>query len=147
MRVRTIVAITAAAAAAVLGGAAPASATSCPSSYSCTWRDSNFNTAGNTLGYLKFASYIPHFSSWVYNGTSVNANNNASSMDNHGTSQTVYYYSSDNCGASGGTSFSRPIGVNDGDFSNDTPLPGGAFNDVASAGAFSGKITNCLNAG
>jgi len=131
-----------------IAAAAPASATTCPSGYSCTWEDSNFNSNGNTLGYLKFSLYIPHFSDWNYNGyTNFKADNNASSMDNHGTSQTVYYYSNDNCGRTGGTSFSRPIGQNDGDFSNDTPLPGGAFNDVASAGAFSSYVSTCVNAG
>lgn len=147
MRLRAALSTFALAAAAVVAGATAASATTCPSGYSCTWEDSNFNTNGNTNARLQFASRIPHFSSFNYSGTAINSNNSASSMHNNGTTSTVYYYSNDNCGLTGGTSFSRPIGQQDGDFSNDTPLAGGAFNDVASSGAFSGQITNCVNAG
>ena len=125
-----------------LATAEAAVATTCSTGQSCVWEDPNYQTNGNTFGKLPFVQYIPHFNQWSYQGTSLSAHDNASSMHNHGTQQTVYYFKNDNCT---GSSFSRGINQTDGDFTNGTPT--GNFDNTLDSGAFSAFVGACLSAG
>ncbi|MBD3941761.1 peptidase inhibitor family I36 protein [Microbacterium sp. NEAU-LLC] len=96
----TVAAIGAAAlvSASVAGIAGPASAalSDCPSSYLCIWKDASFATAGSGTAYVKFQQYIPDYATWDYAGTSYDANNSATSIYNHGVTETAYMYAEDN---------------------------------------------------
>lgn len=83
---------------ALLGGslltAAPASAAdlhSCPSGYSCSWKDANFTSGGSTANSVDLEFYIPNYRVGHSYG-SVGANDQASSVVNNGNSESSYWY-------------------------------------------------------
>jgi hypothetical protein len=138
-RRRSLAALAVAVPALITGMATSASA-GCASGYSCIWEDSGLVTNGNSLGWIRFSNFRTETGAVNYNGTTMNGHDNASSMhNNHATAQ-VWYFTDPRCG---GVSFNRNAGQNDGDFSNDTPAPGGYFNDKIDSGAFLTYIGSC----
>lgn len=100
------------AAATVVAGlliASPANAAlnDCPSTYTCTWGDSDFKTEGTDSALIKFQMYIPNYGTKNYEGKSLNGANSASSIYNRGVSETSYMYSGTN---KNGFLFSIPKG-------------------------------------
>lgn len=83
--------------AAALTSAAPAFAgtSDCPTSYLCIWKDAHYVTAGAGSHLVKFQQYIPNYGTWDYSGTNYDANNSATSIYNHGVSETAYMYAED----------------------------------------------------
>lgn len=144
-----------AALAVIVGFAVPAGATTCASGGSCTWKDSNYSTGGNTSKRIQFMQHIPTLHQWAYStaggspcvqGTSgCDGADSASSMHNNGTMYTVNYYVDTHCS---GPWFARGIGQMDGDFSNSTPgyngsTANGQFQDKLSSGAFTLYVSYC----
>ena len=83
---------------AMMGVAAPAQAlASCPQ-YACVWRDANFVTNGSSSGYRGWNQYIYDFAQWNYNGTSINADNSATSVTNLGNWDPINLYQHRNKG-------------------------------------------------
>lgn len=78
----------------IVFGASPAFAGTgdCPSGYLCTWGDQGFQTSSKGNALIKFQYYIPNYGTLNYAGTSQNGANSASSIYNHGTSETAYIY-------------------------------------------------------
>ena len=91
---------------AVAPTSANAALSDCASTYTCVWRDANLTTgSGGGAKYVRLQAYIPNLGQWNYSGTSINANDSASSLYNHGVSDRVYFYD--------GTSKSGYVGWND----------------------------------
>jgi hypothetical protein len=85
---------------------ANAALSNCGSGYTCIWRDANLTTgSGGGAKYVRLAAYIPNLGQWSYSGTSINANDSASSLYNHGNYDRVYFYD--------GTSKAGYVGWND----------------------------------
>ncbi len=128
-------------------GAGPASATACPSSYTCTWDGFHYQGNGNTGHYIKFQRYIPDLRSFAYAGTSTSGNDTASSISNNGVSQPSYAFKDLNCNGYG---FGLPRGTGDGNLSDSSGrVPLGAslgFNNSITSAAFSGYVNACRNA-
>jgi hypothetical protein len=124
----------------VLGGvalAAPASATDCPSGYTCIWGDSGYKTGTKTSAYVGFQNYIANFTAYNYAGTSINANDSASSVSNNGTSSTVYLYKNANKSS---LAFSLARGTGDGDLSDSSGYAPAGYNDELSSGYYSAFV-------
>ena len=79
----------------------------CPSGHLCTWGDADFQTSSKGAALVKFQYYIPDYGSWTYAGTNLSGANSASSIYNHGTSETAYMYANTN---KSGLLFSIPKG-------------------------------------
>lgn len=144
---RMLVALAAVAAAVGIAPAANATdfhGTTCPGSpYACLWKDTGFATAGNVNAYMKFSQYFPYAYQFVFAGTGYSVDDKTSSMVNDATSRTVWMYNGYKCG--GSETVSKGPQTFDSDFSNDSPLAGGAFNDSLSSAAFADYLTSCKN--
>lgn len=119
-----------------LAGAASAAAGDCPSTYACIWRDANYVTGtSSTAGaaHVKFHSCHHDFRLSTYAGTSINANDSASSASNRGTQSSATFYV-DNLYT--GTSFTLAKGTGDGNLSDSSGNAPGGFNDKLSSGKF-----------
>jgi hypothetical protein len=113
----------------------------CADSYVCVWKDSHFYTAGAQNHYLRTATYLAHFGSHDYSGTSYNAGDSASSSFNAGLyNDPATVFQNSQCG---GYAYTMQAGGGDSDYSNDSPESGGAFNDQASSMAFSEFYSAC----
>lgn len=113
--------------------AGPAMALNCGSGYACIYANQGFNTNGNTAAYVRFGSYIPDYSRWTYNGTSINANNTASSVSNSGTQKTACFY--DGTGGTGAV-FCLAKGTGDQDLGDSSGNVVGGWNNRISSGYF-----------
>jgi hypothetical protein len=115
--------------------AAPANAAApanCPAYDVCVWRDSGYETSGNTAGVVVFGHYIPAYDTWDYYGTTLNAGDSISSTYNNGATHTAYYFKGN---SAGGAVFTKGAGTGDSDFNNGTPA--GSFNDAVNSAYFS----------
>lgn len=122
---------------------------SCPRGSSCTWRDTAFVTAGSASGYIGFTNDIPDLGKKLYPvtpGVAQTGSMSASSMQNNGNSDTVYYYKGLRCN---NVYFTRPAnagtGSQDGDFTNGNPNfgDGSSAQDAIVSGAFQSYIARC----
>jgi len=103
-----LIATIAAGAGVVASGAPAIAATSnCPSKYLCIWKDTSYKTDGKDSALVKFQYYIPNYGQYKYEGTSLSAANSATSIYNHGATETAYMYANTN---KGGFLFSIPKG-------------------------------------
>jgi hypothetical protein len=116
-----------------LAGAASAAAGDCPSAYACTWRDANYVTGTSGAAHVKFHSCHHDFRLSTYAGTSINANDSASSVSNRGTQSSATFYV-DNLYT--GTSFTLAKGTGDGNLSDASGNAPGGFNDRLSSAKF-----------
>lgn len=76
----------------VVAQPANAAASHCPLGYACIWQDTMYATNGNGLGLVKFEQYINNYGSYSFAGTSINSNEKASSVYNHGRYSKVRWY-------------------------------------------------------
>jgi hypothetical protein len=83
--VRVALCVAAIACGCLASSATIASATGCPSTRFCVWKDNGYVTAGSTYNYFGFTSWSVDYSAHNYLNTSTNVNDTASSWENHGT--------------------------------------------------------------
>lgn len=124
-------AATAAVAVTLFAAPANAATSDCPSGSTCLWRDADYVTNSSGTHYLEFTEYIPDFSQWDYSGTTLSANDSASSIYNHGTQQMSYLYVNANEST---FAFSLALGQT---YSN---LKTAGYNDDLSSGYFEGYL-------
>ncbi len=116
-----------------LAGAASAAAGDCPSTYACIWRDANYVTGTSGTAHVKFHSCHHDFRLSNYAGTTINANDSASSVSNRGTVSSASFYL-DTLYA--GPSFTLAKGTGDGNLSDSSGNAPGGFNDKLSSAKF-----------
>lgn len=121
-------------------GTASAAAGDCPSTYACIWRDANYVTNGSGVKHVKFFACHHDFRVSSYAGTTINANDSASSVSNRGTQASATFYV-DNLYK--GTSFTLAKGTGDGNLSDSSGHAPGGFNDKLSSGKFTTLGTGC----
>lgn len=116
--------------------------TACPGApYACLWKDTNYATAGHVDDYFAFKWYFRDASSFKFGSTGYGVNNATTSMVNDATSRSVWMYNGYNC--TGSETVQKGPETWDADFSNSSPLAGGAFNDSLSSAAFSDYLSTC----
>lgn len=114
--------------------AAPASAalSDCPSSYTCMWKDASYVTGGYGNIYSRFANGMTNFSNFTFDWGYGPLNNNVTSVYNHGTQQSSYFY--DGFTFQGAYLFGLSVGQSSANV--------GSANDRASSAGFSFCISN-----
>lgn len=83
----------------VVPTSAQAATSNCPAGYTCIWKDHDYKTAGSDGTLTRLYYYIPDLGLWQYkasDGTGGNSgyssDNSASSVYNHGNSESARYY-------------------------------------------------------
>lgn len=124
---------------AIVGVSSPAAATTCDNNRGCIWSGYDYMTMGNTLGKRQIQMYIPRLSQYDYNGTTLSANDSASSMHNNDNLRNFYGYFHPDCD---GPYFTKAPNTTDSNFNNGSPGPEN-FNDELSAISFGNYLTQC----
>src|SRR6478736_3573203 len=99
--------------------------TTCPGApYACLWKDTDYKTAGNVNDYFNFKQYFGDARNFRFGSSGYVVDDRTSSMVNDATGRTVWLYNGYNC--TGSETVPKGAQTYDADFSNDSPLPGGA---------------------
>jgi hypothetical protein len=85
--------------------------------------------------------YFKDATQFYFGNSGYPVNDRTTSGVNDATSRDIWMYNSFNC--AGSEIVHRGPQWKDSDFSNDTPLSGGAFNDSISSAAFDNYLTSC----
>jgi hypothetical protein len=117
----------------IVASPANAATSDCPSGSSCAWADATYVTGGHGNELLGFTKYIPDFSGWHYNLTSINANDTLTSVYDH-TALSVYYYNNANQTGTEGPQFILSKSTGDGNVSNTSGYVQGVPDNTASSG-------------
>lgn len=117
--------------------AASAAAWDCPVGYACAWESGGYTTARSGTAHISFFQCQHDFSLRNYAGTSINADNSASSVHNRGQYETVIFYTGVNY-----TGLPFAFAVSGGDTNLAIGGPAGA-NDQISSGKFAGASNTC----
>ena len=64
----------------------------CPSGTTCTWGDRYYLTSGKAWSRIYFYQYVSNYTTLTYPGTSRSGNDSATSIFNHGLSETSHMY-------------------------------------------------------
>jgi hypothetical protein len=117
----------------VIAQPANAAASHCPLLYACIWQDTMYATNGNGLGLVKFEYYINNYGSYNFAGTSINSNEKASSVYNHGKSSKVRWFQHPDFL---GDLIEVPVGGQDGNIHDAIGVVTRVFHDRISSGKF-----------
>ncbi len=116
--------------------------TNCPGApYACLWKDTDFATVGNRNDYFEFKMYFGDARNFKFGSTGYVVDDKTTSMVNDATSRTLWMYNGFNC--TGSETVKKGPETYDSDFSNDSPLAGGAFDNSLSSAAFDNYLSSC----
>lgn len=123
-----------------LAGTASAAAGDCPSAYACLWGDANYQTKGIGTAHVKFHSCHHDLRLSTYAGTTINANDSASSVSNRGIQSSASFYPDI---LYAGPPFTLAKGTGDGNLSDSSGNAPGGFNDKLSSAKFTTMGAGC----